>query len=342
MPHVLVIDDDPAILKLIGLILERAGYDVHSCTDPLNALEYLKEGSPNVIVSDMSMPHLNGLELLQEVRKNPKHLQTPFVFLSSHAERSDIRTGMSLGADDYLGKPFTAPELLSAIEARLTRHQQLLGTNNQQGMTANALGQCQVIWQGQPVIWASRKAAELFFFLLEKNNTTSWEAAEALWPEKDEERASSLFHTTLHRLRKSLYPEAIASNNRRYSLQYQLKIHYDVHTYRQNAQEALSSNALSSLETAANSYQIFLPGFDSDWCLEVRQQLQELQLALLIRLAEHMQPTNSTQAIHILERAIQLDPLADQAWQILERLLLDLGDSRASAAAQRIPWWPTF
>jgi two-component system, sensor histidine kinase and response regulator len=84
-------------------------------------LRLAREHLPNLIISDVMMPELDGYGVLEELRKDPVLATIPFIFLTARAERSDLRQGMDLGADDYLTKPFTRGDLLKAIEVRLAK-----------------------------------------------------------------------------------------------------------------------------------------------------------------------------------------------------------------------------
>ena len=125
MPRILVVDDDAAILKLVSVILSRAGHEVRTSSHPVEALDLLKVFVPDLIVSDVVMPYMTGLEFLEKTREIPTLASVPFMLLSSHAERGDVRRGMNLGADDYLTKPCRRDELLEAVQARLQRSTRL-------------------------------------------------------------------------------------------------------------------------------------------------------------------------------------------------------------------------
>ena len=341
MPRILVVDDDAAILKLISVILSRAGHEVRTSSHPVEALEMLKVFTPDLVISDVVMPYMTGLEFLEQVRAQEKQASMPFMLLSSHAERGDVRRGMNLGADDYLPKPFTPQDLLTAIDARLKRAG--LAVQGASGTEAKGMGTAQVIWKGGPVSWVSRKALELFFYLLENKEVTSWQAAEALWPEKDEARASSLFHTTLHRLRRSLSSEAVQSTNRRYTLAPDLNPEYDVQRFELLAKQAeVGSLGLEEVRELANLYGDYLPGVDSPWADDVRARLEQRQLTVLSVAARMASEAGrSKDAAQFYQRALTIDPLSEQDWNGLAQALSALGDPRARMAAQREAWWAT-
>ena len=339
MPRILVVDDDAAIVKLISVILSRAGHEVRTSSHPVEALDLLKVFTPDLIISDVVMPYMTGLEFLEQVRDHENLSAMPFILLSSHAERTDVRRGMNLGADDYLPKPFTPQDLTTAVDARLRRVG--LTAQAESGTQAKGLGTAQVLWQGQQVSWVSRKALELFFYLLEHKEVTSWEAAEALWPEKDESRASSLFHTTLHRLRKSLNNEAVTSQNRKYALAAGLNPEYDVQRYELLAGQAeAGSLGYEELKELVGQYGTFLPGADSPWVDDVRSRLEQTQLNLLSLAARAASLAGKPkEASQYHQRALTLDPLSEQDWKGLQAALDTLGDPRARMAEQREAWW---
>ena len=339
MPRILVVDDDAAILKLVSVILARVGHEVRTSSHPVEALDLLQVFVPELIISDVVMPYMTGLEFLEEVRKHERLASVPFMLLSSHAERGDVRRGMNLGADDYLPKPFTPQDLTTAVDARMRR----AGLSQQEGssLEARALGTAQVSWKGEHVQWVSRKALELFFYLLEHKEVSSWEAAEALWPEKDEARASSLFHTTLHRLRKSLDNEAVGSSNRRYTLSAELNPEYDVQRFERLADQADASRlGLEELRELVGLYGSFLPGVDSPWADDVRNRLEGRQLGILSLAARLATDAGRAKdAAQFYQRSLTIDPLSEQDWDGLARALEQCGDARARLAQKREAWW---
>ncbi len=126
MKKILVIDDDESMLNSLKDLLSLADYEVKTLSDSLAAVKAAKEFKPDLIVCDIIMPQLDGLGVLHELNKNPETMNIPFIFLTAKTGLTDIRRGMSLGADDYLVKPFEPSDLLFAIEVRLSKRDQLL------------------------------------------------------------------------------------------------------------------------------------------------------------------------------------------------------------------------
>ncbi|MEZ4668082.1 MAG: response regulator [Anaerolineae bacterium] len=123
MTTILVVEDELDLRENIADMLTVNGYDVIQAEDGQIALQQLQSHQPSLVISDLMMPNMNGYDMLAEMRKIPGKDTIPFIFLTAITERAYFRQGMELGADDYLTKPFTYPELMAAVEARLNRQQ---------------------------------------------------------------------------------------------------------------------------------------------------------------------------------------------------------------------------
>ncbi len=126
MKRIIVIEDETVLLKNIVEMLELGGFEVASADDGQTGLELVQQQPPDLIICDITMPGMDGYEVLMNVRSDPATVTTPFIFLTARADRPFMRHGMELGADDYLTKPFTLSELLSAVETRLAHHQSIV------------------------------------------------------------------------------------------------------------------------------------------------------------------------------------------------------------------------
>lgn len=125
MKKVLLIEDDDIIRNNTAEILKLAQYEVITANNGKLGSELAIKFKPDIIVCDILMPQLDGFGVLFVLSKNKETAHIPFIFLSAKAQKSDVRRGMDLGADDYLCKPFDDNELLSAIECRLKKHSKL-------------------------------------------------------------------------------------------------------------------------------------------------------------------------------------------------------------------------
>jgi two-component system, sensor histidine kinase and response regulator len=125
--RILVIEDEQNIRENIQELLEAKGYMVRVASNGKQGVLEAIDFRPNLIVCDVMMPKMDGYKVLEYVRKTSIVQNTPFIFLTARVDKSDVRQGMDLGADDYLTKPFTYKELLKAIETRLKRQQKVIG-----------------------------------------------------------------------------------------------------------------------------------------------------------------------------------------------------------------------
>jgi putative two-component system response regulator len=121
MNKILLVEDDALLLEVMCNILEAEEFEIHPANNGKQALEYYMEDMPDLIISDIMMPEMDGFELLKSVRNLPNGVTVPFLFLSARTERADVNRARLLGVDDYLFKPFDAPELINAVRSRLDR-----------------------------------------------------------------------------------------------------------------------------------------------------------------------------------------------------------------------------
>jgi DNA-binding response OmpR family regulator len=112
---VLVVDDDPVILKLLEVNFVMEGFTVLTAADGVDAFDRAVLEQPQAVVSDIMMPRMNGLELVQRLKAEPATAAIPVVLLSAKAQASDVRAGLDAGADDYVTKPFEPLELVERV-----------------------------------------------------------------------------------------------------------------------------------------------------------------------------------------------------------------------------------
>ena len=124
-PSILVVEDHVHLLHGLRLNLEAEGYRVVTALNGIEALGILEERPVNLILTDISMPKMNGYQLYERVQQNPAWARIPFVFLTSRTMDSDIRYGKELGVDDYLTKPIELEDLLAVVKGKLRRARKL-------------------------------------------------------------------------------------------------------------------------------------------------------------------------------------------------------------------------
>jgi DNA-binding response OmpR family regulator len=118
---VLVADDEPHLLRLVQFRLEREGYGVVTAADGQAALDSVFDRRPDLCLLDVVMPRRSGWEVLAQLRADERSAGLKVIMLTARATDADIETGMRLGADDYLTKPFTSADLRSRVAAQLPR-----------------------------------------------------------------------------------------------------------------------------------------------------------------------------------------------------------------------------
>ena len=125
MAKIVLIEDNVDVRETTQEILELADYEVLTAENGKQGVEVVKNEMPDLIICDIMMPDLDGYGVLRILSKNPDTANIPFIFLTAKSEKSDVRKGMNLGADDYITKPFDETELLESIETRIKRSERL-------------------------------------------------------------------------------------------------------------------------------------------------------------------------------------------------------------------------
>ncbi len=117
---ILVVEDHLPLLRDISFILQVAGFDVMSASNGAEALDLMKRQKPDLVVSDIEMPTMNGYDLLRQMRRDKKFNSVPCIFMSGKDDYDHLMTALDLGAADYLPKPFDAYELIDAVHMALS------------------------------------------------------------------------------------------------------------------------------------------------------------------------------------------------------------------------------
>ena len=120
-PRILIVEDEEALTLLLRYNLEKVGYEVESAVRGDEADLRLREASPDLIILDWMLPGVSGIELCRRLRSRPETRQLPIIMLTARGEESERIRGLATGADDYIVKPFSVPELLARVAALLRR-----------------------------------------------------------------------------------------------------------------------------------------------------------------------------------------------------------------------------
>jgi len=123
-PTVVAVDDDPELLTLVTLLLRRIGANVHTFTSSRAAIRYLINNTPDIIILDLMLPDISGLDLLRQIRKQRRFDPVPVLILSAKADPDTIRSGLDLGANGYVTKPYIANSLIDRVRLLLEKKEE--------------------------------------------------------------------------------------------------------------------------------------------------------------------------------------------------------------------------
>ncbi len=126
MDQILVIDDQADLREAVALVLREHGYEVLEAEDGETGVELAHSNQPNLILCDIEMPKLNGYQTYYELQRNASTSGIPFIFLSARSDHTEVREGMTLGANDYIPKPFAAEDLLRAVDTQLRKRKETI------------------------------------------------------------------------------------------------------------------------------------------------------------------------------------------------------------------------
>lgn len=157
-PNILIVEDDQDIQQLLSYNLMKSGFNVSCADDGAAGLKLLETENPDLIILDLMLPEINGLEVCRAIRQNPERWETPLIMLTAMGEEEDIVKGLDYGADDYMTKPFSPKVLIARIKAQLRKKKEKEPLSSEaspetieaKGLTINPLRH-EVMAGGQPV-----------------------------------------------------------------------------------------------------------------------------------------------------------------------------------------------
>ena len=152
MTKVLIVEDEEGLQTILKYNLQTEGYETESVLDGKKALSVIAQSCPDLILLDWMLPHMSGVDICKSVRQNHELRHVPILMLTARGDEADKVSGLSIGADDYMTKPFSVPELMARIKALLRRAgPKPVPKNKTFGDLKMDFAQKQVFWQGQPV-----------------------------------------------------------------------------------------------------------------------------------------------------------------------------------------------
>jgi len=208
---ILVVDDERDITALVAYHLEREGFRVLQAHDGLQALELIRREHPNLVILDLMLPQVSGLDVCRRLRREPETARLPILMLTARVEETDKVLGLELGGDDYLTKPFGPRELVARVRALLRRSEEAppVETVTVGGLQVD-LARHTLVVQGRRVALTAKEFELLKALMLANGRVLSRDALlDRVW---GYDRASELESRTvdvhIRRLREKLGPEA--------------------------------------------------------------------------------------------------------------------------------------
>jgi len=217
--HILIIEDDASVCELLFTSLTKSGYRVSATHSGEAALTQIEEDPPDLVVLDLNLPGMSGLDVCRVMRQDPWMSKIPVLMLTGKSEEDDIVAGLEVGADDYVTKPFS-PKLVDARVKALLRRGSHLPGQTPAGVPARAsvpsavllvktLGKCELDIGSRRLSWAeefSPAQRQLMSLLVSSadSKVPQEEVQAALWPDSSTKKARSSFDSLLSRVRRTM------------------------------------------------------------------------------------------------------------------------------------------
>ena len=350
--HVLIIEDDASVCELLFASLTRAGHRVSLARNGEKALAQIEEDPPHLLVLDLNLSGMNGLDVCRTMRRDPWMSKIPVLMLTGQSDEDDIVTGLEVGADDYMTKPFS-PKLVNArVKALLRRgHHQpesvsaagsLSSVDSLQPMLVKTLGRCELQLDGRQMSWAdgfSPAQRQLMAMLVgtTEGRIAQEEVQAALWPESSSKKARSSFDSLLSRVRRTLENLLAPVDSKKYLL---VKRGYlclencrvDAHEFRRLVRKAHQQVAtlqywLAEI-TFSSAFSLwqgrFVPAdFGVDGAVAYQNELEQIYFEASQTFARLLAENGRyQQAAQLLRDAWRYDPTNDALARLLYRLCL--------------------
>jgi two-component system, OmpR family, alkaline phosphatase synthesis response regulator PhoP len=210
MAKILIVEDMESVVVLLRSLLEREGFQVTTAQDGLEALEAVRRDKPDLVLLDLILPGLDGLEVCRRIRHDPVTAHLPIIILSGKEEETDKVIGLEIGADDYITKPFQANELIARVKSRLRRSAPTDPARVLKvGRLEMQLDRYTVTLEGKPIHLTSKEFNLLRALIMTNGRVLSRDALfESVWGHnKDADLQSRTIDVHIRSLRNKLGPE---------------------------------------------------------------------------------------------------------------------------------------
>jgi len=193
--HVLIVDDLPKNLQVLALLLDKAGYRVSMALGGAQALAMIAQDPPELVLLDVMMPDMDGLEVCRKLKADPTTADVPVIFLTARAELQDLEEGFRIGAVDYVTKPFRGGELLARVGAHVGLRQSLERERDLRRSLETALAQVRSLSGLLPICSCCKKI---------RDDRGYWNKIEAYIEEHSD---AGFTHGICPECARNLYPE---------------------------------------------------------------------------------------------------------------------------------------
>lgn len=351
--HVLIIEDDASVCELLFSCLSKAAYRVSVAQSGEAALPEIEEDPPDVVVLDLNLPGMNGLDVCRAMRQDPWMGKIPVLMLTGKADEDDIVAGLEVGADDYMTKPFSPKLLTARVKALLRRGNGLqsptsssVTTDQTNGFSetlmVKTLGKCELRIGNRYLSWIeefSPAQRQLMAMLVgtPTKKISQEEVQVALWPDSSSSRARSSFDSLLSRVRRTLDHALKPFDSKKYLV---VKRGYlclenarvDAHEFcrlvRKGAQQFAARELWPAEITFSSAFSLwqgtFVPGnFGSDAAIVFQDELEQLYLETSLTFARLLSGDKRyQQAAKLLRDALRYDPTNDDVIRLLYQLCI--------------------
>ncbi|MBE0576035.1 MAG: response regulator [Desulfuromonadales bacterium] len=352
-PHVLIIEDDAGVCELLFTCLSKAAYRVSIAQSGEAALLEIEEDPPDVVVLDLNLPGMNGLDVCRAMRQDPWMSKIPVLMLTGKADEEDVVAGLEVGADDYMTKPFSPKLLTARVRALLRRGNGSHKTSflveitdktdgPPETLMVKTLGKCELRIYDRHLSWVeefSPAQRQLMAMLVATpaGRISQEEVQAALWPDSSTSRARSSFDSLLLRVRRTLDQALEPFDSKKYLA---VKRGYlclensrvDAHEFcrliRKGTQQFAARDfwpAEISFSSAFSLWQgHFMPGdFGSDAATVFQDELEQLYLETSLTFARLLSENKRyQQAAKLLHDALRYDPTNDDVNRLLYQLCI--------------------
>ena len=359
--HVLIVEDDASVSELIFSCLDKAGYRASVVQSGEAALQQIEEDPPQVIVLDLNLPGMNGLDVCRAMRQDSWMCKLPVLMLTGKTEEDDIVAGLEVGADDYMTKPFSPKLLTARVKALLRRGSSRQGMSltaeatsaaevAMQSLIVKTLGRCEILFADRRLSWDeefSPAQRQLMAMLVAApaGKISQEEVQLALWPDSPSGRARSSFDSLLSRVRRTLDQVLEPFDSKKFLVVrrgylFLENARIDAHEFcrlvRKGNQQFATGDLWQAEITFSSAFSLwqgtFLPGcFGTDAGSGFQDEIEQIYLDASLVFARLLaEGKRYHQAAKQLRSALRYNPTNDSAARLLYQLSL-AGDNPGQA-----------